>query len=138
MNTINIQLREDKHLPFDQLIDLYLANEWSSAKKPVQLYLGLTNSHCLITAWSGDRMIGLGNAIADGHLVVYYPHLIVHPEFQGKGVGSLIVKKLQEKYRGYHQQMLTADGRAIEFYKKHGFERAGNTEPMWVYEGKDH
>jgi ribosomal protein S18 acetylase RimI-like enzyme len=32
----------------------------------------------------------------------------------------------------------TADSKAIEFYKKIGFERAGNTEPMWIYSGKEH
>jgi hypothetical protein len=41
-------------------------------------------------------------------------------------------------YGEFHQQMLTADGKAIEFYKKIGFERAGNTEPMWIYSGKEH
>lgn len=41
-------------------------------------------------------------------------------------------------YNDFHQQMLTADGTAIEFYKQMGFERAGNTEPMWIYSGKEH
>ncbi len=34
--------------------------------------------------------------------------------------------------------MLVADGRAIDFYKKCGFARAGKTEPMWIYAGQDH
>lgn len=34
--------------------------------------------------------------------------------------------------------MLTADGEAIEFYKRLGFERAGKTEPMWIYAGTEH
>jgi hypothetical protein len=34
--------------------------------------------------------------------------------------------------------MLTADGRAVEFYKELGFERAGHTEPMWIYAGTEH
>ena len=29
-----------------------------------------------------------------------------------------VVKKMQEKYGHFHMQMLTADGNAIEFYKK--------------------
>jgi len=35
-------------------------------------------------------------------------------------------------------QMLTADGKSIDFYKKVGFERAGETEPMWIYGGNEH
>jgi GNAT superfamily N-acetyltransferase len=31
--------------------------------------------------------VGLGNAISDGALVVYYPHMLVLPEYQGRGIG---------------------------------------------------
>jgi hypothetical protein len=34
--------------------------------------------------------------------------------------------------------MLTADGKSIDFYKKNGFVRAGNTESMWIYSGNEH
>ena len=27
---------------------------------------------------------------------------------------------------------------AVGFYEKVGFERAGKTVPMWIYEGNDH
>ncbi|WP_310080066.1 hypothetical protein [Sphingobacterium sp. 2149] len=36
---------------------------------------------------------------------------------------------MQEIYKGFHMQMLTADGNAIEFYIRNGFERATQTEP---------
>jgi len=45
---------------------------------------------------------------------------------------------MQRVYGNFHQQMLTADGKAIEFYKASGFQRAGKTEPMWVYAGNEH
>ena len=121
-----------------QVVALYRANDWSSAQKPDLLMQALENSHSLVTAWSGARLVGLGNAISDGYLVVYYPHMLVDPEFHGLGVGRLIMNTMLARYQGFHQQMLTADGGAIEFYKKMGFERAGKTEPMWVYAGNDH
>ena len=135
---MKIRISESRNIPLVQILELYRANEWSSANKPKQLYNGLMNSHSLISAWDGDRLVGLGNAISDGYLVVYYPHLLVHPDYQGKGIGQMIVAKMQEKYGDFHIQMLTADGRAIDFYKKVGFERAGETEPMWIYAGKEH
>jgi GNAT superfamily N-acetyltransferase len=134
----NVVLSHQKDLPRDQVIALYEANEWSSAKKPDQLMNALENSHSLISAWLGDRLVGLGNAISDGHLVVYYPHMLVHPEMHGHGIGQLILEEMQKIYRGFHMQMLTADGRAIDFYQKNGFERAGKTEPMWIYSGGEH
>ncbi|MFD2905197.1 GNAT family N-acetyltransferase [Sphingobacterium anhuiense] len=51
-------------------------------------------------------------------LVVYYPHLLVHPDYQGKEIGKMIMDKMQEIYCSFHMQMLTADGDATEFYKK--------------------
>ena len=122
----------------DEVIAIYRANGWSSAEKPAELLAALRNSHGLATARIGGRLVGLGNAISDGHLVVYYPHLLVHPDFQGRGVGKKLMEALQTKYRGFHQQMLTADGKAIEFYRKMGFACAGKTEPMWIYAGRDH
>lgn len=135
---MEIIISDRKDLKEDDIVQLYQANGWSAAEKPQALRLALINSHTLYSAWIGDRLLGLGNAISDGHLVVYYPHLLVHPDYQGMGVGKMILQKLQEKYAGFHMQMLTADGEAIEFYKKNGFKRAGSTQPMWIYQGNEH
>ena len=135
---MEIVLTDTRNITADQILPLYEANAWSAAQKPDLLLNGLINSHSLITAWDGDILVGLGNAISDGHLVVYYPHLLVLPSYQGKGIGHLIMDKMQEIYRDFHMQMLTADCKAIDFYKKVGFERAGQTEPMWIYTGGDH
>jgi len=121
-----------------EVIALYRANEWSSAEKPEQLLAALRNSHSLVTARLNGHLIGIGNAISDGHLVVYFPHMLVHPNHQRQGVGKQMMQAMQEKYTGFHQQMLTADGNAIDFYKSLGFSRAGKTEPMWIYAGSDH
>nr|WP_229520615.1 GNAT family N-acetyltransferase [Massilia sp. IC2-476] len=99
---------------------------------------GLRGLHALVTARIGGRLVGLGNAISDGHLVVYFPHMLVHPEQQGRGIGRLMMRAMLARYAGFHQMMLTADGDAIEFYKALGFERAGRTEPMWIYAGGEH
>lgn len=135
---MNIQLSANRDLNANDILQLYQANKWSAADKPELLIKALLNSHSLVTAWDGTTLVGLGNAISDGYLVVYYPHLLVLPSYQGKGVGHLIKDKMQEIYKDFHMQMLTADGKAIDFYKKNGFERAGQTEPMWIYSGGDH
>lgn len=135
---MKITISDRRDIDLVKIINLYKANKWSSADKPNELYKALTNSHSLFSAWDNEKLVGIGNAISDGFLVVYYPHLLVHPDYQGKGIGQLIVAKMQEKYGSFHMQMLTADGRAIDFYKKVGFVRAGQTEPMWVYKGQEH
>jgi len=133
-----LRIALDDAIETDEVIALYRANQWSSADKPGQLLAALRNSHGLVTARLDGRLVGLGNAISDGHLVVYYPHLLVHPEFQGQGIGRQMMDALQQLYAGLHMQMLTADGRAISFYENLGFSRAGQTQPMWIYAGGEH
>ena len=134
----DIQYSERRKLPLEGVLALYRANKWSSAQKPERLRKALLASDSLVTAWDGTRLIGLGNAISDGCLVVYYPHLLVLPDYQGRGIGTELMRRLMARYEGFHQHMLVADGRAVDFYRKCGFERSGKTEPMWIYSGHDH
>jgi GNAT superfamily N-acetyltransferase len=138
MASNEIQFSETHDLPLESVLALYRAHGWSSAEKPDLLHKALLNSHSLVTAWDGQKLVGLGNAISDGYLVVYYPHLLFLPEYQGCGIGTRLMQMLMARYKGFHQHALLADGRAIEFYRKCGFVRAGQTEPMWIYAGQDH
>jgi len=135
---MKIKLREILGLDKEQVLDLYRHNKWSSAEKPDELIKALKNSHSLITAWDGEKIVGLANAISDGFLVVYYPHLFVLPEYKGQGIGRMIMNKFQEKYAGFHQQILVADSEAVDFYYKCGFIQAASCKPMWIYKGHDH
>ena len=135
-----ITFSEQRDIAIEQILQIYEANGWSSAQKPQSLYQALINSHTLVSAWDGEMLVGIGNAISDGFLVVYYPHLLVRPDYQGQGIGRKIVDILKKRYDGMHMHMhmLVADREAIAFYEKCGFTRAGKTEPMWIYDGDDH
>ncbi len=135
---MNIKIKESKEINQEEVVALYRANQWSSADKPDDLLNALKNSHTLVTARDNGKLIGLANAISDGFLMVYYPHMLVLPQYQGQGIGHLIMAKMQKKYGDFHMQMLTADGKAIDFYEKVGFEKAGKTQSMWIYNGDEH
>lgn len=122
----------------DEVVALYRANAWSSGEKPEVLLPALRGSHALVTARIQGKLVGIANAISDGHLVVYFPHLLVHPEHQRQGIGRRMCEALLEKYKGFHQLMLTADADALPFYEAMGFVRAGRTIPMWIYAGTEH
>lgn len=121
-----------------EVIELYAANGWSSASKPKQLLSALRGSHSFATARVDARLVGLVNAISDGSLVAYFPHMLVHPDWQRRGVGRQLMKAMLERYGHLHQLMLTADGDAVAFYEAMGFSRAGPMVPMWIYDGTDH
>ncbi|MEO0826283.1 MAG: GNAT family N-acetyltransferase [Cyanobacteria bacterium J06635_15] len=133
-----ITFSEQRDIAIENILPLYESNGWSSAQKPQVLHQALLNSHGLVSAWDGEKLVGIGNAISDGFLVVYYPHLLIHPDYQGQGIGRGIVEILKQRYAGMHMHMLVADHDAIAFYEKCGFTRAGKTEPMWIYDGDDH
>lgn len=135
---MEIEIQINGSIEEGEVIELYRLNNWSSAEKPDRLLPALRNSHTLVTARVSGALVGIANAISDGYLVVYYPHMLVHPDYKRKGIGRKMVEAMRSIYGSFHQQMLTADGEAIEFYKAVGFVRAGKTEPMWVYAGSEH
>lgn len=135
---MDIQISLSDQIENEEVLAIYKANKWSSAEKPTQLLSALRGSHCLVTARISGILVGIGNAISDGYLVVYYPHMLVHPKYHRKGIGKKMMEAMQCKYSGFHQQILTADGDAIEFYKAVAFVKAGETQSMWIYSGNEH
>jgi GNAT superfamily N-acetyltransferase len=125
-----IEFSAAKDIPEAALRYLYEANGWSSVKNPTTLRLALANSHAIVTAWDALALVGLGSTLSDGHLVVYYSHLLVHPDYQRTGIGSAIAQRLMAQYEGFHQHVLIAAEGAVEFYGKHGFE-SGSGTAMW-------
>lgn len=132
-----IEYRDKAKLPRDQVINLYSQCGWSSAEKPDALLLALSNSQTVISAWHQHLLVGLGNAISDGALVVYYSHLLVLPSYQKRGIGREIMQRLQSHYIDFHQQILLAIDSAVPFYEKLGFQHSEGVKPMWVYDRSD-
>ena len=135
---VRVRYRSTKALPRAEVLRLYRSVQWSAARKPDRLMRALKRSHSVVTAWVKGSLVGLGNALSDGSLVVYYPHMLVLPEFQGRGIGRELMKRLMKRYRGFHQHILIAEAEAVSFYRKCGFKRAGKTDPMWVFKGREH
>ncbi|HZH11908.1 MAG TPA: GNAT family N-acetyltransferase [Microvirga sp.] len=69
-------------------------------------------------------------------------HLYVSPEVQGKGVGSMLLRKAMEAYSPLRLWVFQRNAPAISFYERHGFrliettDGAGNEEkePDALYE----
>ena len=91
-----VSYRDNKELPEAGVVRLYRENDWSKLiEQPARLRRALRDSHRVVSAWDGETLVGLGNALSDGFSVVFYSHLLVLPERQGRGIGSTLFEKLR-------------------------------------------
>ena len=87
----------------------------------------LDNSFSCITAWQiSDRqkqLIGFARAISDGTFHAVLLDIVVHPDFQGRGIGKTIVKTLIQQLNNSHIEDITllASPHITDFYHKLGF-----------------
>lgn len=76
---------------------------------------------------TNGRIAGMGRIVGDGAVICYIQDLIVSPDCQGLGIGSLIITRLIEYAREIREDdttmmlcLMCAKGRE-PFYLKHGF-----------------
>ena len=124
---------ETNQLTKENLQNLFLSVEWESASHPEDLYNGMLHSDSVVTAWDGDRLMGLTNAMSDGFMAVYFHYVLTDPAYQGQGVGKVMMQRMLEKYAHIHTKVLVSYPKAIGFYKSLGFESEDTSMPMYVY-----
>lgn len=97
---------------------------------------GLSNSYiwCLRDNEASGRPIGIGRVIWDHGYVMYIADIIVIPEYQGNGLGRVIMEKVmdfthEQLKPGYKfmVSLCSAKGKD-EFYKKFGFVSRPNDD----------
>ena len=95
--------------------------------KEEQAVKALENSLYVIGAYDDDELVGMGRIVGDGAVICYVQDLIVIPNKQHTGIGSIVLEKLVqyvESLRMEESQMMLclmcAKGRE-PFYEKHGF-----------------
>ncbi len=129
---MNIKLKDIKEFKEKDLEYLFLSVNWSSGKHPEKLKISMKNSDTVISAWDGDRLIGLMNALSDKIMTVYFHYLLVDPEYHGNGIGKKIINKMLENYNDYARKVIIAYDERIGFYKNFGFELGDGKSPMFI------
>lgn len=93
-----------------------------------QTLSAIKNSLYIVKAVDDDgNIIGMGRIVGDGAVICYIQDLVVIPEAQGQGVGSLIINELiayvdsiKEDETTMMLCLMCAKGRE-KFYEKHNF-----------------
>ncbi|MTT31885.1 GNAT family N-acetyltransferase [Terrilactibacillus sp. BCM23-1] len=117
-----------------QLTQLFKSLEWKSGNYPEKLEKAIQQSDSVVTAWDGDKLVGLVNALSDGILNVYFHYVLIHPNYQHRGIGKKLMNMMLEQYRDFPTKMLVSYPESVSFYKKLGFEIKEGSAPMAISE----
>ena len=117
--------------------DLFLTTGWNDEYNFTQqdLEKAIKNSWYSNSIYDSDRLVGFGRVIADGIHHALIVDLIIHPNYQGQGLGSklldrLVTKCIDSKIRDI--QLFSAKDK-FEFYEKFGFEKRPVNAPGMEY-----
>lgn len=80
------------------------------------------NSHTTIFAFDDDKLIGFGRAISDGVRQAAIYDVAIIPEYQGKGIGKLILDSIVNELPQCNFILYASPGKEL-FYEKLNFRK---------------
>ena len=114
-------------LSADLFLRLYTSVGWEPPCID-QVQTALSNTIATFTAYDDAAPVGMARLIGDGGMSFYIKDFAVVPEYQSKGVGTLLLNALEQYIRehiapGWAVSLeLISSKEAVGFYQKHGFE----------------
>lgn len=113
-------------LDVDTYLSLRKSVSWLKLKRE-QAQTALERSLYTVCVYQDEVPVGMGRLVGDGVVICYVQDLVVHPDYQGQGVGKLVLSKLKEYVEGLCIEgtqmmfcLMCAKGREA-FYRKFGF-----------------
>ena len=86
----------------------------------------IDNCDILITAWAGNKMIGVARALTDFSYCCYLSDLAGDKEYQAQGIGRQMINEVQVSIGEECSLVLLSAPGAMEYYPKVGFAKADN------------
>ena len=123
---MNIEYRNQKDLPCDELYQLFLAVGWADESKTTQAMIdnfnvGFLNSTFVFSAWIDGRLVGCVRVLSDLHFRSIIYDLAILPKYQHMGIGTELVYKCIGMCES--SEWLVQTDMAKEFYEKIGFKK---------------
>ena len=130
---MNIEYKEIRDFDRDDLERLFLSVNWESGRYPDRLVRAMKNSTHVVSAWDGERLVGLVRALDDGETVALIHYLLVDPQYQGKHIGDELMKRLMNHFRNLlYVKVMPSDLKNIAFYGRYGFKQYDNYSALVV------
>jgi ribosomal protein S18 acetylase RimI-like enzyme len=119
-----LQYREGNQLDLDQVIELYRASTLG-ARRPIddraRMLQMLQLANLVITAWDGDKLVGIARSLSDFAFCTYMSDLAVHLDYQRSGIGKELIRRTQQA-GGRASLYLFAAPAAVDYYPHIGME----------------
>ncbi len=122
---MNITYKHMKAMNQEQLEQLYSDVGWTAYTKNLDLLQqALQQSLDVLSAWDGDRLVGLIRTFGDGLTILYIQDILVLNAYQNKGIATQLLQMILQKYEAVRQKvLLTEEAPDVRhFYEKNGFE----------------
>jgi ribosomal protein S18 acetylase RimI-like enzyme len=107
-----------------QLQELFdIAAFWAKGRNIKDLAIAIANSEPVISVWDQELLIGFARATSDGIYRATIWDVVIHPDYQGNGLGSKLIEtvlnhpRMQKVERVY---LMTTHQH--KFYEKIGFQ----------------
>ena len=96
---------------------------WAKSRTINDLKKCLANSDVIISLWVGNEIVGFGRALTDGIYRGVLWDVVIDQDHQGKGFGTLIIKKLlsSKKIKNTKKLYLMTTNKKL-FYSQFNFE----------------
>ncbi|MBM7842105.1 GNAT family N-acetyltransferase [Herpetosiphon giganteus] len=86
----------------------------------------IDNADLIVTAWDGEKLIGVARTITDWSYAAYLSDLAVDQSYQKQGLGRQLIALTREKLGAQCSLVLLAAPAAADYYAKVGFESITN------------
>jgi predicted N-acetyltransferase YhbS len=120
-----ISYRDNANITAEQAIDLYKRSTLGERRpidNPKTFEAMLKNANLTITAWDGDKLIGISRTLTDFAYVAYLADLAVDEQYQRTGIGKQLIAETQMRLEPHCMIVLLAAPKANEYYGHIGFE----------------
>lgn len=84
------------------------------------------NANLVVSAWSGEQLVGVCRALTDFSYCCYLSDLAVDRAFQRQGIGRELVARVQAAVGDEVSIVLLSAPGALDYYPKLGFEKLDN------------
>jgi ribosomal protein S18 acetylase RimI-like enzyme len=95
---------------------------WPNPPSPATHLRILAGNYAILLARDDatGAVVGFITSISDGVSCAYIPHLEVLPAYQGRGIGSELVRRMLERLRQIYMIDLICDSNVQPFYERLG------------------